>query len=183
VSDARQFAYQRALGESWAVIPDVTRQLHSPDPVVVFEGRADISRSRNPLAGLAADLMGLPRAGMDVPARITVTRSANGETLKRDYGGRVFETHQQVRQDGAQIVLIETIGPFRFHFRLTGHEDGIDFHLLRAHLWGLPLPGWLAPRMRACERADGNAHIFDVASALPLIGEIVSYRGRLVRIA
>lgn len=176
-------AYQQALGNGWDHIPDITRQLHSPDPVVVFEGLADISRTANILANLAADIMGLPKAGNGVPARITVTRQDDGETLERNYGGRVFATRQRVLPLNGETLLVETVGPFILYFRLTGHKDGIDFALVKAQLWGLTLPPWLAPRMRAAERADGDVHVFDVGSALPLLGELVSYTGRLRQIA
>lgn len=176
-------AYQKALGNAWDRIPEVTRRLHSPDPVVVFEGLADISRTRNILANLAADIMGLPGAGKSIPARITVTRTPDGETLRRDYGGAVFETRQHILDTASGVLLVERVGPFTLYFRLEGHEDGIDFNLQRATLWGLGLPSWLAPRMRACERADGEHHVFDVSSALPVIGELVSYTGRLKQTA
>jgi hypothetical protein len=176
-------AYQRVLGDNWNRLPGITRQLHSPNPEVVFRGHADIRRTANPLANLAADIMGLPKAGQAVPATITVNATADGEILSRDYGGTVFQTRQSVDLHREEPALIETVGPFRLTFRLHGSEAGIDFELAAACLWGVPLPLWLAPRMRATERADGDVHIFDVASALPLIGELVSYKGRLRHIA
>ncbi|WP_421789431.1 DUF4166 domain-containing protein [Hyphobacterium sp.] len=176
-------AYQRVLGPAWNELPAMTRRLHSPDPVVVFEGKADIRRTLNPLANFAADLMGLPKSGTNVPARITVTRHDHGETLNRDYGGRVFETHQTVEKCNGQFVLKEQVGPFILTLQLIGHSEGIDFHLQHATLWGLPLPRWLSPAVSARERADGDAHLFQVKSALPLIGELVSYEGRLTEIA
>lgn len=176
--------YEELLGPSWAVLPAITRALHSPAPRSGFSGRADIRRGDNALARWMAGILGLPEAGADVPARVEVSRvqdrvqgrkQGNGELLERWYDGRHFATLQYARAG----LLCERFGPFTLKFQLSANERGIDFHRAGVAVWGVPLPGFLSPRVTASERADGDVHRFDVRLDLPLVGLIIAYRGTL----
>lgn len=176
--------YEDLLGPSWAALPAITRALHSPAPRSGFSGRADIRRGGNAVARWMAGMLGLPEAGADVPARVEVSRTVgrrgsrkqdNGELLERWYDGRHFATLQYARAG----LLCERFGPFTLKFRLSASENGIDFHRAGVALWGVPLPGVLAPRVTASERAEGEVHRFDVRLDLPFVGLIIAYRGRL----
>jgi hypothetical protein len=46
-------------------------------------------------------------------------------------------------------------------------------------IFGLPMPMALAPKSAAREWADDGDFCFDVPIALPLIGLVVHYKGRL----
>jgi len=48
---------------------------------------------------------------------------------------------------------------------------------------GVPLPGWLLPGGRSCEREEDGAFCFDVEVVAPCVGLIVSYKGRLELVA
>lgn len=172
--------YEVLLGPSWAVLPAITRALHSPAPRSGFAGRAEIRRGDNAVAAWMAGMLGLPEAGADVPARVEVSRTrdraqGSGELLERWYDGRHFATLQYARAG----LLCERFGPFTLKFRLSASESGIDFHRAGVAVWGVPLPGFLAPRVTATERADGEVHRFDVRLDLPIVGLIIAYRGRL----
>ncbi|WP_291843633.1 DUF4166 domain-containing protein [Maricaulis sp.] len=170
--------YQALLGSAWECLPEATRQLHSPDPAVLLEGRVDIERGANPLAGLLAFGIGLPRSGIDQPALVRVSREPDGELLERWYDGRHFATWQG-REAG---LLVERFGPFLLRFELQMEADTLQFRQHSVACWGIELPGWLAPAIRASERGDAVSHRFDVALRLPLLGQIIRYQGE-VRLA
>lgn len=172
--------YARVLGPEFHHLPQVTQRLHSPDPLRVFVGAADIRRGRNPAAWLVAAILGLPRSGSATPARVTVRREGDAEILTRDYDGRIFESWQGFESTSQGPRLIEQVGPIATRLRLEASSDGLTFHAEAARWRGLPLPGWLVPRVSAHERADGEAHLFDVSVSLLVIGEVIAYRGRLV---
>ena len=167
--------YQTLLGADWDALPAVTRALHAPAPDVRFDGTADIVRGESPAAWLTGLILRLPAAGKAVPARVSVNRSGSGELLERWDAGRRFATLQRA----AGGLLVEDFGPFCLSFRLIGGADGIRFHQTGVRLWGLALPGWMAPRVEASERAAGDAHHFDVHLTLPGLGTIIRYSGRL----
>ncbi len=167
--------YQALLGSGWPRLAAVTHRLHSPDPVVLFEGRVTITRGRNPFAGFIAAILGLPKAGDDMPALVRVSRVDGGELWERWYDGRHFAT----RQGRSAGQLTEEFGPFSLFFELQCDDDRLVFEQVGAKLWSLVLPPALWPRIRAREGAQGPTHIFNVALSLPLIGLVVAYRGRL----
>lgn len=171
--------YQRVLGEDWLRLPEVTRQLHSPAPVSMFEGTADIEGAEHPLATLIAGRAGLPQSGADVPARISVSMDGDTEIITRDYGGTVFETRQSAVSTPRGMRLREQVGSVVFTLRLEAGPHGLDFHQESATVMGVPLPGVVRPILRAQERADAGEHLFDVEVALPALGRLVRYRGRL----
>ncbi len=76
-------------------------------------------------------------------------------------------------------LLCEAVGPFVFASDLVVAPRCLILALRRWRLFGLPLPLWLAPRVRASERAEGGRFRFDIAIDHPLVGPIVSYRGWL----
>jgi hypothetical protein len=76
-------------------------------------------------------------------------------------------------------MLVERFGPLRFYFDLETSEAGLQMILRRWSVVGVPLPLRLAPACTGTETADGSVFCFDVAIALPLVGPVVRYAGRL----
>ncbi|WP_143742991.1 DUF4166 domain-containing protein [Maricaulis sp. W15] len=167
--------YQALLGRDWDSLPAVTRLLHAPDPAILLEGHVDIERGGNPVAHLVAMLLGLPRAGAGQPALVRVSRDGDGELLERWYDGRHFATWQG-REAG---LLVERFGPFRLSFALAMDAGVLRFRQRDVALWGIALPQVLAPTIVASERGDVQSHRFDVMLRLPLLGQIIRYRGEL----
>ena len=70
----------------------------------------------------------------------------------------------------------------RFGFRLLGGPDGLEMRFVRWSLSGLSLPLWLAPRITAREWEETGRFRFEVAVAMPMVGEVVRYSGSLTSI-
>ena len=65
--------------------------------------------------------------------------------------------------------------------RLVPRSDGLDMQAVSGRLWGVPLPRFLMPAIKAEERVDDGArHRFEVEIRLPLFGRLIAYRGYLV---
>ncbi|WP_417487087.1 DUF4166 domain-containing protein [Maricaulis sp.] len=167
--------YKALLGPDWETLSPVTRHLHSPDPIVLLEGRVDVVRGANPLARLIARILGLPRAGQRQSALVKVSTAGSGELLERWYDGRHFATVQ----GRSGVCLTERFGPFKLRFTLRVDAGVLHFDQAGVALWGVELPGPVSPKISATERAEAETHLFDVALSLPLVGLIIHYRGRL----
>jgi hypothetical protein len=64
--------------------------------------------------------------------------------------------------------------------RLLAKPGALDMQRVSGRLWGVPLPGFLLPQIRATERVDDyRRHAFDVEVAAPLVGRLVAYKGWL----
>jgi hypothetical protein len=166
--------YRRVMGEPFERLPDAVRNLHDLIGDAGAAGEATVTRGAGLLARMIGDAMGFPPAG-EHAVHVSFTERDGIERWTRDFSGQCFTS--ELSQKGTR--LVERFGSLRFHFELVARADGLNMVLAHWTVLGLPLPLALAPCELATERADGEDFCFDVAAALPLIGEIVHYRGRL----
>ena len=132
-------------------------------------------RRGGPFARLLGAVAGLPPAADDAPITVTIDRDGGGETWRRDFDGHVMTSRLSARGG----LLTENFGLVRFGFRLAAGRRGLRWRLARASVLGLPLPaGWFAG-VAAREFDVDGAYAFEVRAALPLVGLVVDYRGRL----
>ncbi|MNW10811.1 hypothetical protein D3C71_2081110 [compost metagenome] len=85
-----------------------------------------------------------------------------------------------MRQTGRH--LVERFGPMRFFFDLPADEAGLTMVMRKWSIFGVRMPLILAPRSEVREWAESDDFCFDVPIALPLIGDVIHYKGRLSRI-
>ncbi|MGO4739481.1 DUF4166 domain-containing protein [Bosea sp. 2KB_26] len=166
--------YARVLGPAFASLPAPVRAIHTVLRDGGAQGRAMVTRGRNPVARAIAALFGFPPEG-EHELHVAFAESGGVETWIRDFSGRRFSS--QLSQQAQR--LVERFGPLRFGFDLVADDKGLAMHLKRWWLGPVPLPLALAPRSLAREwEEDGRFH-FDVPIALPLIGLVVHYCGWL----
>ena len=168
--------YPRVMGEDFARLADPVRAMHLPLAESSAHGSATVERGKGLLARLLGLVMGFPPAG-DYPVSVHFAPAKGRERWIRQFGPHRFSSEMSVSRAG---LLIERFGPMRFHFALeVDAAGGLVMHLRRWTAFGLPMPRALGPRIAASERAEGSSFIFDVAVAMPLLGQVVRYRGRL----
>jgi len=146
-------------------------------------GAFDVRWGEGRLARALARLTGLPRAGGQVPTELEVTPDADGEIWQRRFGSD-FLTTRQWEENGR---LMERAGRFELGFRLEASNAELVFQQTRAWLRlgpaRLPLPRWLAPRVRARAGPASGAEGMQVRVevSLPGVGVLCSYQGSLLR--
>ena len=118
--------------------------------------------------------MRFPPAG-EHRLHVTFTEEAGRETWTRDFSGKRFRS--ELSEAGGR--LTERFGAMRFHFDLPVSPRGLEMVIERWTIFGVPMPLFLAPKVKARETVEGGQFAFDVSIALPLIGRIVRYRGTL----
>ena len=167
--------YGRLMGARFDDLPPTIRAMHDVLRDKGASGQAVVTRGAGFGARLVAALFGFPPAGRH-DLHVAFAERDGVETWTRDFGGRRFRSHLSAR-DGR---LVERFGPLRFAFDLPGGPDGLRMDLKGWWIGPVPMPLAWGPRSEAREtEADGRFR-FDVPIALPLIGEIVRYRGWLV---
>jgi saccharopine dehydrogenase-like NADP-dependent oxidoreductase len=172
--------FRRVLGDEFQALPPAVQAGHAVAHCLILEGRADVNGPGSRLAGLAARLFGLPKAGRDLPLRVEMRRLADGsETWKRTYPDTIM--HSRIFVGPRPGTVEERFGPLTALLAVTAHPSGLTFEVTGARLMGLPLPGILAPVSRACEGVDRVGRFtFDVPIWIPLLGRLSHYRGWLV---
>lgn len=169
--------YGRVMGDVFDALPPAVRIMHSIVGDGGAEGQATVTRGGNILAKLIANIMRFPPAG-DHVLHVHFTERDGAECWTRDFSGHRFSSH--LSQAGQQ--LVERFGPMRFHFDLSGNENGLRMHMQRWTAFGLPMPLFLGPKSNAREWGEGDRFHFDVPISLPLIGPVIHYRGWLNKI-
>ena len=166
--------YARLMGETFDRLPPLVRQIHEVQADAGAAGEGRVERGRNPLARLVGAIMRFPAAGRH-PLHVAFAVREGQERWTRDFDGQVFSSELS----GRNGLAVERFGPIRFGFALVSTGDGLAMELRRWSVLGIPLPLFLAPRIAAREwQAEDRFH-FDVAVALPLIGDVVHYSGWL----
>ena len=174
--------YRRMLGPAFDTLPPALRQLHDLRTPTVFSGEAEVVAATHPIARLIARLSGLPTRSYPCRVEVRIEPDADGETWHRDFGGHRFHSRLQCHNS----TLTEHLGPHRIQFQL--HTDDmqlntdstqLSMHPIAWRTFGIPLPRFLWPQIHAREtERDGRFH-FDVATAFPIIGTVIHYRGWL----
>ncbi|WP_375460693.1 DUF4166 domain-containing protein [uncultured Enterovirga sp.] len=166
--------YRRVIGPRFEALPASVRCIHDVLRDAGASGEADVGRGTNPLARLAAWIIGFPPAG-PCPLHVAFAERDGVETWIRDFGGYRFRS--RLSQEGDR--LVERFGPLRFSFDLPSDKKGLAMTLRGWRIGPLSLPLGLAPRSAAREWEEGGRFHFDVPIALPLVGMVVHYRGWL----
>ncbi|MEP2103895.1 MAG: DUF4166 domain-containing protein [Parasphingorhabdus sp.] len=171
---AQPSLYRKVMGQDFKKLPASLEKLHTVIRDAGFHGEAEVSRGKNPLAGLAAKIFGFPAAGKhDLHVHIKV--DSKGETWTRSFSGKKFSSRLQKTDRH----LTENFGLFQFRFHLPVTDNGLAMEMAGWKFWFIPLPLFLAPKSQASEwEEDGRFH-FDVPIKLPLVGLMVHYRGWL----
>jgi hypothetical protein len=171
--------YRRILGPAWDTLAPQIRALHTVSATSSFSGRCSVVRGRNPLARLAATLIGFPLTGPDQPLTVQLSRERDGERWARSSAGRSFVSRQFEGRGRSRWLVRERFGVVSVDMALVVEDANLRYVLRRWALCGVPLPLVLGPRSHALESVRDGLFHFDVEISLPLAGLVVRYEGLL----
>jgi hypothetical protein len=169
--------FRRLLGRDIDALPAVLRHAHDGCDRQVWEGRADVTASRHPIARLLCRMMRLPRPGRDMPVTVIFERVGRDELWHRDFAGRRYRSRLTARRG----LLVERMGPATNIFRVGVAGERLVLELVGFRFLGLPLPARLRPVCDAVESATGGRYRFDVPVGLPWLGQVIRYTGIIER--
>ncbi|HKU95281.1 MAG TPA: DUF4166 domain-containing protein [Vineibacter sp.] len=179
-SDEAKPLYERCIGAAYDLLPAPIARLHDLTSAAMWHGRADIKGAQGIVARFAAHVFGFPATNPDVPVSVAFSVRDGVETWRRTFGRQSFVSVQHAAAGGEPGVIVERFGAVAFAMQAAASAHGIDLHLCRGSVLGVPLPRFLWPRIVANERADDAGRFrFDVEIGLPVIGRLVHYRGWL----
>jgi hypothetical protein len=168
--------FRKLIGPGFAALPLPVQRVHEDRGETSLAGRCRVDRGRGALSSLVCALTSLPRAGDDVPVRVTIRRRDDGgETWHREFAGKPMVSSLRER-DGC---LEERLGPATFRFALDADRERITWRLVGVRALGLPLPLALFSGVRASESTEEGRYRFEVEACLPVVGLLVRYRGTL----
>ena len=169
--------FQRLMGAEFYHLADEVKALHSRRGDSRYVGLCTVERGRNPLGRMACLLFGLPRAMRDAPIQVDFDAQGARETWRRSFNGSPMRS--RLRFDGG--LLLDQIGPARFHFRLFRIGKELHWVAERGRVLRLfPLPERWLDGVRCREYAEDGRYRFEVEARLPLFGRLLRYEGWLL---
>src|SRR6185436_6789390 len=125
-------------------------------------------------------LFGFPRAGKDIPVKVSFRLQDGREIWRREFDGRVMQSTQEEGRGRFERLVCERFGPFCFGLALVLDGGRLNIVVRRWTAFGIPMPLAWAPGGDAHESVEQERFNFHVEIGLPPIGMIVRYRGWLV---
>lgn len=172
--------FARILGGSWASLAPEIQAMHSSKSASEAEGIAVIERGNGFLANLAANILGLPEAGRDVPVNVKFETKKGKEIWTRTFAGKSFSSLQFEGKNRSQGLLMESFGPLTFGIALIPESgDTLRLVLRQWSFFGINLPLLFGPRSNSYEQVKDGKFTFNIDISYPLIGKIVNYSGWL----
>jgi hypothetical protein len=168
--------YQRILGASFDSLDPILRRVHDVRSTKRYAGHCDIESDQTLLAKMVAKIAGLPSRGANVAVVVTMNCKDESEKWERLFGAHRMTSVLQCHQGR----LRERLGLVVFTFDLKASVDRIDWHLVTAKCWPIPIPITWMLKCSATEAVVDGRYTFDVKAHVRGIGMIVHYKGWLV---
>ncbi len=165
--------YRRILGERFDALPAVLRRFHDTEGGGRARGVFQVERSPGRLQSAIASILGMPRAGTDVPVTLRVAVEGDRERWTRDFAGHRVETVQWASGG----MLMESTGPVHFSTELVLEGSRLTYEFRRAWFAGIPIPRWLSPGVVSHVDAGESGWFVVVHVLAPFLGELISYEG------
>jgi hypothetical protein len=171
--------YKRMLHDVWDTLSSPIRDMHSLTNTKTVTGKADVERGKNLLANIIANLFGFPKAGKNVPVRVDFTVKNNKQYWRRTFDRNSFLSIQSEGKGRYQHLICERFGIFNFGLAAVVENEMLTLIIRRWDCLHIPLPLCLAPKGLSYEHShDGKFH-FHVEVILPVVGQVVRYKGYL----
>jgi Domain of unknown function (DUF4166) len=170
---ASQSLYRRVLDERFDTLPDVLKRFHGAADNSNARGVFRVTRGAGFLRNLVATMLGMPRAGDNVPVQLEVVPLKDREIWLRHFPGQTLKSVQWAREH----LLIERFGLVWFSSTLELRGSRVVYVFARAWFLGVPVPPCLAPVVDGYVDAGENGWRVVVHIFAPFLGEIVHYEG------
>ena len=171
--------YRKILGSAFSALPPRVQELHGSVGTRQWTGFAEVRRGRGPAAALVATLVGFPKTAARAEVTVKFTPEKGAERWVRSFDGKSFSSVQSAGVGRNEYLLVERFGIASFAMALVAEGDRLNLAPRRWSLLGLPMPRFFLPTGSSFETVRDGQFCFDVQIAIPLIGLIVAYKGKL----
>ena len=175
--------YEKIMGDAYARLLPAVQDLHRTGTGRKFAGRCDVTRGKNPLSNLVAEIIGFPKSGRDVPVTVSVTPDNEGdagEVWIREFGIGKFQSHHSLGHGRRSRLMTEKFGPISIHMAILEEDGKMRIQTQGWSFLGIPLPKLLRPGGDVYESQDEQGRMtFHVDLVAPLFGRLCKYHGWL----
>jgi len=181
VHNMAQHAVEAWFGAAFQQLHPMLQQLHKNGGRLAGTVQVRMGRGVSGLVGKClAGQLGIPPANGTTPLTVHIHSSASALHWNRTFGdGATFAsvfTPVGVYPTG---YWIESSGALRLYLGVAIVDGGWEWRQRGGRLWGIRIPAWLLPRTTALKRIEQGAYHFTVRVSVPLLGDVLSYSGKL----
>lgn len=160
------------MGASFNKLAPLLQQAHIGK--VKLEGKANVQHG-NWLAKIICRAFSFPHTGDDIHLRVDCDHSANSMLWNRNFEGQLMCSHFERRD----AFLLEHLGPLALWIKAMEYNGELHYQFVKTYFLGIPLPGFLSPRIIASEREVNARYQFSVSVSMLLVGLVIAYGGEL----
>jgi hypothetical protein len=165
------------LGSEWQLLSTPVQRMHGHAERLVARGVADVGGSPHWIVRLLRRQLGLPMPGPQQAVEVTIERRGTHERWTRQFASRRMRS--ALRPATRAPFLSEQLGIITLRFALIRDHDAIDWQWRGARLFGLPVPRFFFGKVMARCASENGRYTFEIDTRLPLLGQLVAYRGWL----
>lgn len=168
--------YQRLLGAAFDELSPTLKGVHDDRVVRRYSGYCDIESDHTLLARIVAKVAGLPSRAANIAVKVTMDCTDESEEWVREFGSHEMRSVLKFHRGR----LRERLGLVEFTFDLNATRDRIDWQVVSARLWPIPIPITWMLECSASESDLDERYRFEVKARVRGVGMIVHYQGWLV---
>jgi len=170
--------YQRILGAAFDALDPVLQRIHDLRSTKRYAGYCDIESDDTFMARMVAKSARLPGRSANVAVTVTMNCRDGSEEWVREFGSHRMRSVLEF--SGGR--LRERLGLVVFTFDLKATTNRIDWHLVTARLWPIPIPITRMLKCSASESVADGRYTFEVKARVRGVGMVVHYRGWLIEL-
>jgi hypothetical protein len=165
--------YRRVIGPEFERLTPRIREFHNATSPVEVRGVFQVTRGKSAFGNWLTDVARFPRAHDALDVSLWVEPTANGELWRRRFADAEVESWQFESRG----LLAERFGPLVLYLRARVVEGALEVNDLHSTFWGVPLPAFFAPNVRARGIDNGEGIDVSVRITCAPLGLLVEYKG------
>lgn len=158
------------LGAQFEQLSPLVRQAHEGSVQLVGDARVERG---NLFARLICNVFGMPPQVEICRLIVRGEHYQDKMTWNRHFNDHAMNS--SFYKQGEH--LIEKLGPIHMTMHLSVEQGALIYTIKNTKVFGIPIPRFISPYVRAVEMQEQDYYRFKVVVALPVIGKLVSYFG------
>lgn len=176
----QQTIFETIAGNNYEKLPALLKKLHDGNNTQTWKGTISVERSSNIIGYAIGTLIGLPERMHKQPFDMTFHKENNGQSAwTRKFHNKTMKSLTEVKNDGQDNLMLDTIWPFSIGLKVTVSDNKIDYSYKKSYLFGIEVPTTIKPDITSSEECHGDHITFNVLISIPVIGPISRYYGLL----